>query len=62
MERCRGGNLPPVGFGYDDSRSIPPPIFFSILLKRKRAADRSKRKGRFLRGSRRDGGLPNRFR
>ena len=26
----------------------PPPIFFSILLKRKRAADRSKRKGRFL--------------
>ena len=33
-ERCRGGNLPPGGFGYDDSRSIAPPI--SLLPCQKR--------------------------
>ena len=33
-ERCRGGNLPPGGFGYDDSRSIAPPI--SLLSCQKR--------------------------
>ena len=47
LERCRGGNLPPVGFGYDDSRSIPPPIFFSVLWKRKWAVDGPKEKAAF---------------
>ena len=54
-------------FGYDDSRSIAPPIFFSVLRKRKRAVHGPKEKAAFLPRSgavalRADGGLPNRCR
>ena len=59
----------PLGgeFGYDDSRSIAPPIFFSVLRKRKRAVHGPKEKAAFLPRSGtfvppRDGGLPNRCR
>ena len=57
--RSRRGGRPTGGSGRRETASLggesagvrqwtPPPNFFSILLKRKRAAGRSKRKGRFF--------------